>query len=54
MGLLLFFLLLFIAALAAGIHSLIVGWNGLHCAARFAAYAMLLIFPTLFPKLIGG
>ncbi len=54
MGLLLFFLLLFIAALAAGIQSLIVGWNSRSFAAAFVAYALLLTMPALLPRLLGG
>jgi hypothetical protein len=54
MDLLTFFLLLFIAALAAGVQSLIVGWNSRAWAAAFVAYAMLLVLPSLLPRLIGG
>ena len=53
MGLLLFLLLLFIAAAAAGVQSLILGWNSRVWAA-FVAYAMLLTLPTLLPRLLGG
>lgn len=54
MGLLTFFLLLFIAALAAGVQSLIVGWNSRGFAAAFVAYGLLLTLPALLPRLIGG
>lgn len=54
MGLLVFFLLLFIAAAAAGLQSLIVGWNSRAWAAAFLAYAMLLTLPVLLPRLLGG
>jgi len=54
MDLLTFFLLLFIAALAAGVQSLIVGWNSRAWAAAFVAYAIVLIFPALLPRLLGG
>jgi hypothetical protein len=49
-----FLLLLVIAALAAGVHTLIVGWNGLSFAGRFVAYAAILVLPTLLPGLLGG
>lgn len=54
MDLLTFFLLLFIAAAAAGVQSLIVGWNNRAWVAAFVAYAMLLTLPALLPRLLGG
>jgi hypothetical protein len=54
MGLLAFFLLLFIAAAASGAQSLIVGWNTRAAVAAFVAYALLLTLPTLLPALLGG
>lgn len=55
MDLLTFFLFLFIAALAAGVHTLIVErWNGLSFIGRFVAYALLLTLPALLPRLLGG
>ncbi len=59
MSLLLFFLYLFIAAAAAGAHTLISGWplppgGGRLFAARFVAYALLLTLPALLPRLLGG
>jgi hypothetical protein len=58
MGLLTFFLLLFIAAVAAGVQTLIIDRprpdNGLAFVARFVAYALLLTLPALLPKLLGG
>jgi len=59
MGLLTFILYLLIAAAAAGVHTLIVGWAappgpGRAFTARFVAYAMLLTLPALLPRLLGG
>jgi hypothetical protein len=54
MDLLTFFLLLFIAALAAGAQSLIVGWSSRGFAGAFVAYALLLTLPALLPRLLGG
>jgi len=55
MDLLTFFLLLFIAAVAAGVHSLIAGpWGSRVFAARCVAYALLLTLPALLPRLLGG
>jgi hypothetical protein len=54
MTLLTFFLYLFIAALAAGVQSLILKWNSLVFVAAFVAYALLLVLPALLPKLLGG
>lgn len=54
MNLLTFFLLLFIAAVAAGVQSLIVGWNSRAWAAAFVAYALLLTLPALPPRILGG
>jgi hypothetical protein len=36
------------------LQSLIVGWNSRAWAAAFVAYAMLLVLPSLLPRLIGG
>lgn len=49
-----FLLLLVIAAIAAAVQSLIVGWNSRGWAGAFAAYALLLVLPTLLPALLGG
>jgi hypothetical protein len=49
-----FLLLLVIAAIAAGAHSLIVGWSSRGFAGAFVAYALLLVLPSLLPGLLGG
>lgn len=49
-----FLLLLVIAAAAAGVQWLIVGWNSRAWAGAFVAYAMLLTLPALLPRLLGG
>lgn len=49
-----FLLLLVIAAIAAGVQSLIVGWNARHWAGAFAFGALLLVLPALLPRLLGG
>lgn len=50
-----FLLLLVIAAIAAGAHTLIVGpWSGRAFVGGFVAYALLLTLPTLLPGLLGG
>lgn len=54
MTIVLFLLLLVIAAIAAGAQSLIVGWNSRGFVGAFVAYAVLLVFPTLLPALLGG
>lgn len=54
MGIVLFLLLLVIAAIAAGAHSLIVGWSSRGFAGAFVAYALLLTLPALLPGLLGG
>lgn len=54
MGLLLFFLLIFIAALAALAYTLIVGWNSRLFIAALVAFALLLTLPTILPRLIGA
>jgi hypothetical protein len=58
MDLLTFFLLLFIALIAAGLHTWIVDWarpdKGLAFVARLVAYALLLTLPALLPRLLGG
>lgn len=60
MGVVTFLLLLAIAAGAAGVNTLIGGWGppptspGRLFAARFMAYAMLLILPVLLPGLLSG
>lgn len=52
------FLLLFIALIAAGVHTLLVDWarpdRGLAFAARWVAYALLLLLPTVLPRLLGA
>lgn len=54
MGLLTFFLLLFIAAVAAGVIAWAVNGGWRIWAAHFVAFAMLLVLPVLLPKLLGG
>lgn len=54
MGVVTFLLLLLIAGAAAGVQSLIIGWNSRAWAAAFIAYAMLLILPVLLPGLLSG
>lgn len=49
-----FLLLLVIAAIAAAVQSLIVGWSSRGWAGAFAAYSLLLVLPTLLPALLGG
>lgn len=54
MTVLTFLLLLVIAAIAAGVWSLIVGWSSRGFAGAFAFGALLLVLPTLLPALLGG
>lgn len=58
MDILTFFLLLLIAAIAAGVQILIGGnppeLRGRYFAAFFVAYALLLTLPTILPGLLGG
>ena len=55
MGAVLFLLLLVIAAIAAGAHTLIVGpWQSRPFVGRLVAYALLLTLPALLPALLGG
>ena len=58
MDLLTFFLLLLIAAIAAGLRVWIGGTQppdrGRWFVSCFVAYALLLTLPTLLPRLIGG
>lgn len=54
MDLLTFFLLLFIAACAAGCWALIVGWNSRAFVGAFVAFALVLTLPALLPRLLGG
>jgi hypothetical protein len=49
-----FLLLLVIAAIGAGVWSLIVGWSSRGFAGAFAFGALLLVLPALLPKLLGG
>lgn len=49
-----FLLLLVIAALAAGVQSLIIGWSSRGFAGAFAFGALLLVLPVLLPGLLGG
>lgn len=49
-----FLLLLVVAAIAAGVQSLIVGWSSRGFAGAFVAFALLLILPVLLPGLLGG
>ena len=54
MSIVTFLLLLVIAAIAAGVWALIVGWSSRGFAAAFTAFALLLVLPTLLPGLLGG
>lgn len=55
MGIVTFLLLLVIAAIAAGVHTLIVQpWATLAFIGRLVAYSLLLILPALLPTLLGG
>jgi hypothetical protein len=55
MDLLTFFLLLLVAAIAAGLYQLITGgWSNRTFAALFVAFAAVLVLPALLPRLIGG
>lgn len=54
MDLLTFILLLLVAAIAAGAYVLITGWNSRHFAAAFVFAALILVLPTLLPRLLGG
>lgn len=49
-----FLLLLVIATIAAGVQTLIVGWNSRGFAAAFVGFAIVLTLPTLLPGLLGG
>lgn len=49
-----FLLLLAIAAIAAGVYALIVGWTSRGWAGAFAFGALLLILPPLLSKLLGA
>lgn len=49
-----FILFVLIALIAAGVHTLISGWGGRAFAGRWVAYALLLVLPTLLPRLVGG
>jgi hypothetical protein len=54
MGVLTFIVFLVIAAIAAGVYSLIVGWNSRGFAGAFVFGALLLVLPTILPALLGG
>lgn len=54
MDVLTFLLLLVIAAIAAGVQSLIVGWSSRNFAGAFVFGALLLTLPTLLPAVLGG
>lgn len=54
MSMVMFLLLVLIAAIAAGVQSLIVGWNSRGFVGAFVAFALLLTLPTLLPGLLGG
>lgn len=54
MSIVLFLLLLVVAAIAAGVHCLIVGWSSRGFAGAFTAYALLLVLPAILPGLLGG
>ena len=53
-----FILFVLIALIAAGVHTLIADWvapdRGVRFAGRWVAYALLLVLPTLLPRLVGG
>ncbi len=49
-----FLLLLVIAAIAAGVWVLIVGWSSRGFAGAFVAFSLLLVLPVLLPALLGG
>jgi hypothetical protein len=52
--LLTFILFLLVAAIAAGAYVLITGWSSRHFAAAFVFGAILLVLPSLLPRLLGG
>lgn len=54
MSIVMFLLLLVIAAIAAGCWSLIVGWNTRGFVGASVFGALLLVLPALLPKLLGG
>ncbi len=55
MDILTFFLLLLVAATAAGLYQLVSGgWSSRGFAALFVFGARLLVLPALLPRLIGG
>jgi len=54
MSIVTFLLLLVIAAIAAGVWALVVGWRSRGFAAAFTAFSLLLVLPTLLPGLLGG
>lgn len=54
MDLLTFFLLIFVAAVAAGVQVLILGWVTRAWVAAFAAYAIVLVLPAVLPRLLGA
>jgi hypothetical protein len=54
MSLLTFFLLLFVAAVAAGVIAWAVNAGWRIWVAYFFAFALLLVLPVLLPKLLGG
>lgn len=49
-----FLLLLVIAAIAAGVYALIVGWNTRGFVGAFVFGALLLVLPVLLPKVLGS
>lgn len=50
-----FLLLLVVAAIAAGAHTLIVGpWASRPFVGRLVAYSLLLVLPAVLPGLLGG
>ena len=48
-----FLLLIVIAAIAAGVQALIVGWNSRGFVGAFVFGALLLVLPTLLPGILG-
>lgn len=49
-----FILFVIVALIAALAYVLIAGWNGRLFAAAAVAFTLLLVLPTLLPRLVGG
>ena len=54
MGIVMFLLLLVVAAIAAGAWTLIVGWNSRGFVGAFVGFGIALIGPAILPGLLGG